>query len=109
MMFSMKDLLPDSLRRAHITEQVAIVRALEGANRAIAQALPAGHGGDARAVSLREGTITVACLNSPAMHVISRKEIELVTAALREAPKADIRHVRVRLVQRLGGGDDVIE
>lgn len=109
MFSSLKDLLPGAMNRGHIAAQVAIARAIEGANKAIAAALPPGRDGDAKAVSLKEGIIAVACLNAPAMQVISRLEREVVAAALREHPKGDIRGIRVRLVQRIGRGGDMLE
>lgn len=109
MFSSIKDLLPSALNRGHIAAQVAIARALEGANGAIAAALPPDRGGDARAISLKEGIIAVACLNAPAMQAVSRLEREVVAAALREHPKGDIRGIRVRLVQRIGREGDMLE
>lgn len=109
MFSSLKDLLPGALNRGHIAEQVAVARALEGANKAIAAALPPGRDGDAKAISLKEGIVAVACLNAPAMQVVSRLEREVVGAALREHPKGDIRGIRVRLAQRIGQEGDMLE
>ncbi|TAK03712.1 hypothetical protein EPO34_00935 [Patescibacteria group bacterium] len=105
---ALKDLLPGAMNRGHIAEQVAIARALEGANRAIAAALPAGRDGDARALSLRDGVVMIACLNAPAMRLISRIERDVVAGALKEAPKSDIHGIRVRLVQRISASGDMI-
>ena len=106
---SLKDLLPGAMNRGHIAEQVAIARALEGANRALEGALPSGRDGDARAMSLKDGVIMIACLNAPAMRLISRIEREVVASALKEAPKNDIRGIRVRLVQRISAAGDMLE
>ena len=108
-MFNLKDLLPDSMRRAHITEQVTVARIIEATDRYLRSILPPGRHSDAAAVSVRDGIVLVVCLNAAASHLISRSESDLVTSVLRELPKADLHGVRVRVGQRNGGQGDVIE
>ena len=107
-MFNLKDLLPDSMRRAHITEQVTTARIIDATNRFIHTLLPPGRQADAEAISIREGIVSVVCQNAAACHLVSRHESDLIGTVLRELPKADLRGLRVRVGPRNASGDDMI-
>jgi hypothetical protein len=107
-MFNLKDLLPDSMRRAHITGQVTTARIIEAANRYLKSILPPGRHADAEAISIREGILAITCLNAAASHLVSRHESDLRTSVLRELPTADLRGIRTRVGPRNGGANGVI-
>lgn len=108
-MFDIKSLLGDSIKRNHIASQVTTARILEEAQKAIAEVLPPGRSGDAKAVSTKDGLLSIDCLNAPASHRISSQERVLLDHVVRALPTADLRKVRTRIVQRFGGRHDVIE
>lgn len=107
-MFNLKDLLPDSMRRAHITEQVTTARIIEATNRFLHSILPPGRHEDAVAISIREGIVSIVCQNAAACHLVTRQEQDLLVTVLRELPRADVRGIRARVGPRNGGLNDVI-
>lgn len=94
---SIKDLLGGAVHRAGIEKEVSLAQLLEAANEVLATLLPADRAHDARALSLRDGVLTVACLHSSAAHIVSANMNMIMDAVKRAAPRAEIRRVLARL------------
>lgn len=97
-MESLKGLLTNMLARHQITKQVTTARIIEEANVAIAALLPAGRGGDATAVSVREGTVAVSCRNAGAAGFLRERELAILDAIKRALPDAQVYRVRTKIV-----------
>jgi len=96
-MESLKGLLSNMLARHQITKQVTTARIIEEANAAIAALLPAGRGGDATAVSVREGTVAVTCRNAGAAAFLHDREEAILVSIKRVLPGAQVDRVRTRV------------
>ena len=96
-MESLKGLLTNMLARHQITKQVTTARIIEEANAAIAALLPAGRGGDATAVSVREGTVTVVCRNAGASSFLHDREEPILVSIKKALPGAQVDRVRTRV------------
>ena len=98
MTFSIKDLLDDAVSRARIGKEVMIARSVETANAFLASLLPNGYTDDARAVSLKDGVLTIDCKNSSANHFVSTKKMDLLAAVKRKVPESVIMRIHTRFV-----------
>ena len=97
MAFSIKDLLGDAVFRARIGKEVMLARTIESANAHLSTLLPAGHADDARAISLKEGVVTIACKNPSATHLISTKKYDILSAIKRDVPESTAARIHTRL------------
>ena len=97
-MESLKGLLSNMLARHQITKQVTTARIIEEANAAIAALLPAGRGGDATAVSVREGTVAVSCRNAGAAAFLHAREEPILVSIKKALPGAQVDRVRTKIV-----------
>jgi hypothetical protein len=95
---SLKDLLPEALRRGHMTRQVEAFQVVEAAASALASMLPSSRGADARPLSFKNGTLVVECRNAPAIGFVSQRKPELIASIEKLLPTAGVRDVRTRLV-----------
>jgi len=98
MLHDLKSLLGDAMSRNRISREVGIAQTLVAANETVAKLLPPGRTGDARAVSLREGVLTVGCLNAPASNFIAGKSAEILKAIVRRVPNANVLKIRTTIV-----------
>ncbi len=95
---SLKDLLPEALRRGGISKQVQTTLTIDVANRFLRDLLPPGREGDAQAMSIREGVLLVGCLNGPVSDFVAVHAKELQDAIIAEQPNSPIVRVQTRLV-----------
>lgn len=100
----LKNLLGDFLHRAQITRQVTTAQMVEMANEAIVGLLPASRAGDARACSIRDGILTVDCVNASAMQLIRQSQQVILNYIKRRVPQASIREIRPRLASQRSEG-----
>ncbi len=103
------DLLGRAIKRAGIEREVTRAQLLEAANEAVAKALPAGHAADAKAVSLKDGLLLVACRHAAAASAVSRAGNEVLAALKRAAPRADVRRLLTRVESSLTRADGMVE
>jgi len=96
-MESLKGLLTNMLARHQITKQVTTARIIEEANAAIGALLPAGRGGDATAVSVREGTVAVTCRNAGASSFLHDREEAILVSIKRALPSAQVDRIRTKI------------
>lgn len=81
------------MKRAGIEREVSTAQLIQAAQEAVFAILPANRQTDAQVISVRDGVLQVACLNSAALQVITRGSNAILDAAKRRAPKADLRRV----------------
>lgn len=103
------ELLGRAMKRAGIEREVTLAQLLEAANDAVAKVLPPGRSADARAVSLRDGLLLVACRHTAAVQAVSRAANEVLAALKRAAPRADIRRLVTRLEPTITRADGMVE
>ncbi len=103
------DLLGRAIKRAGIEREVTRAQILEAANEAVAKALPAGHAADAKAVSLKDGLLLVACRHASAAQAVFRASNDVLAALKRAAPRADVRRLLTRVEPSLTRADGMVE
>ncbi len=99
MAHSLKDLLNDAVRRAQISREVIAAQIIEIATKVVQACLPEGRKTDAWAGSLRDGVVTVFCLNASAMQAVSLHATDIADAIKRRLPTASITRILPRLVR----------
>lgn len=97
MFYSLKNLLPDALRRGRISRQVEATKVVEIFNELIKEKLPPARVGDVRAVSYKEQTLNVSCQNSAAAHWVIAREQELISLVLRQVPEVSLTKIKTQI------------
>ena len=104
MFHDLKSLLGDALNRNRIAKEVTTAQVIDAANLAIVNILPQGRLDDARAISLRDGTLTIGCKNAAAGAFISERSKPLQEAIIARVPTANILRIRTSLVSGFDSG-----
>ncbi|HBR80338.1 MAG: hypothetical protein UX09_C0004G0007 [Candidatus Uhrbacteria bacterium GW2011_GWE2_45_35] len=94
MMHSLKDLLPDALRRGRIGREVATIKLIETFNNLAEERLPANRKQDVRAISYKDQILNVACKNNLAAHWVVSQELNLISALSRSVPEAHVLKIK---------------
>jgi predicted nucleic acid-binding Zn ribbon protein len=96
---SLKDLLPDALRRGHLSREMAATQIVEIFNQWIVNFLPSGRAQDAQAVSYKDKILNINCRNMAAAHWLTQHEQEIVSALSQRSPETPIIQIKIRLSQ----------
>lgn len=107
MLYSLKDLLPDALRRGHISREISALNAVEIFNKLVEEKLPIGRKKDLLAVSFKNNIIDVSCKNSVAAHWIMLHEAEIIATISRLVSEVRVEKIRTKIITspKLGEGE----
>ena len=96
---SLKDLLAGAIQRANISREVTAAQIVLEANRFFEKRLGPTRRKDIRAVSYRDGTVTLGCLNSPAAQYVSQLETEMRSHISAVLPSSSITNIQTRVMK----------
>lgn len=89
----LKDLLRNSINRANIVKEVDSVHVIDIANSFLHANLPKNKSADAKAVSLRNGIITIACRHSAAAQFINSKKLSMLKYIRERSTETKIKKI----------------
>jgi len=93
-------MLPDALRRSGIAKQVDSSLLITHATELVRALLPPGRDGDAQALSLRDGALTIGCLNTSVANLVMDRAAELQEQLVERHPTSGVRRIHTRIVPR---------
>lgn len=96
-MHSLKDLLPDALRRGRISREMAATRAVEVFNELLLEKLPRDRCRDLSAISYKDSIINVGCKNSAAAHWLFLRQTEFLSSIARLLPEIRIEKIKTKI------------
>jgi len=97
MLYSLKDLLPDALRRGHISREMLALKVVEVFNELAEEKLPIGRKKDLLAISYKDNIINVSCKNSAAAHWTMIHEAEIIAALSRAVPEVRVEKIKTKI------------
>ncbi len=101
MAHTMKDLLVSAVKRQGIGKDLATLHAIQAANAYLSTRLPGERRGDAEAISVRGGILTIACLHAAVSQMFTREAPHIVHAVYQAAPEAQVSRVKTKIVENL--------
>jgi hypothetical protein len=96
-MQSLKDLLPDALRRGRISREISATRVVEVFNELLLEKLPSGHASDLLAISFKDGVLNVGCKNSPAAHWLFVRQADFLSILSRRLPEIRVEKIKTKI------------
>ncbi|MBI4598757.1 hypothetical protein HY734_01000 [Candidatus Uhrbacteria bacterium] len=96
---SLRDLLPQAVRRGPVSVQAEASWVVETCNACLTAILPPGREGDVMTLFFaQEGTVVVGCRNAAAAHFILEREADLLALLSERLPGVPVARVRTRIV-----------
>ena len=95
------DLLGSLMERKNIRSQVEAAQMVAAANEWITGAVPASRQGDVCAMSVRDGTLMIACTSSASAEFVRDRAEDVMEYVFRKLPSAPMASVQTRLVSEL--------
>lgn len=96
-MQSLKDLLPDALRRGRISREMVATKVVEIFNELLLEKLPSDRGHDLSAISYKDGMINVGCKNSAAAHWLIVRQAEFLSLLARLIPETRVEKIKTKI------------
>ena len=96
-MLSLKDLIPDALRRGHISREVATVKIIEAFNELVSEQLPLSRKKDIMAISFKDGVIEAGCKNNMAAHWLLTREADLLATLSRRVTEVGAKKIKAKI------------
>lgn len=103
--FQLKHLIRGAVHRAHVTRQVDALEIVRFVNDALRRQLPSGFGEKTKAISYKEGVISICVLSSSVRHVLSGFEPDLLRKLRETFPEKSFTSLSVRLAKRFPNDD----
>jgi len=101
----LKNLLKGAVSRARISRQVNAREILLFVNDALRRLVPLDRSQDAKAVSYKEGVITIYVLHSAARHVLAQCEPDLLRKVKEAFPEKTVTSFSIRISKQFPIGD----
>jgi len=94
------DLLGKTVQRIGIRQQITIANTIAAASKCLNEICSSSQRGDMKAGNLKNGILTIYCLNGPSSRFINQKKEKLHNFVKRSVPESDLKDISTRIVDR---------
>ena len=101
----LKNLLKGAISRARISRQVDARELVLFVNDALRRLVPFEKSQDAKAVSYKDGVMTIYVLHSSARHLLAQAEPDLLRKLKETFPEKQVLHFSIRISKRFPNED----